>query len=280
MSEQNYLDRIHAEILIVMDEVHRVCTENGLKYYLVGGSLLGAMRHGGFIPWDDDLDIGMPREDYEKFLAIAPEQLKKPFAVKHYGTDKTYYRSCAKVENTDTAFVEQGSAALDVGKTGFFVDIFVLDDAKEYSETIAKRKRTINSYSDIMRRKLEVNRSRGFKQSVKRLIAKLFTTDSLVKKREKLMQKENGKGYTYYINYTSRYSAKKQTLPKAIYGEGKLAKFEDREYIVPDDPHALLTSLYGNSYMELPPMEKRYGHRPAYLKFSNGEIMDSKEEKA
>ena len=75
MEHNEYIKRIHEEILKVMDEIDRICRDQGLQYYLIGGTLLGAVRHGGFIPWDDDLDIAMPREDYETFLAICPSVL-------------------------------------------------------------------------------------------------------------------------------------------------------------------------------------------------------------
>ena len=84
MDNQEYLSKLHSEILIIMDEIHRVCVENGLKYYLVGGSLLGAVRHKGFIPWDDDIDIGMPRADLEKFCRLAEEKLSAPLGFVGY----------------------------------------------------------------------------------------------------------------------------------------------------------------------------------------------------
>lgn len=274
MENNDYLQGVHREIMLVMDEIARVCAENGLKYYLVGGSLLGAIRHGGFIPWDDDLDIGMPREDYMRFLEIAPEKLQAPFALEYFGTDKSYYLPFAKVTNTATEFIEAGNAALGIKKRGFYVDIFVLDEVKGYDEEIARRKKRINSYTNIMKRKLEGSRSTSFKQLVKKVITKLVSDETLVKKRYQLMTKDNGRGYEWIVNYGSQYSAKKQTLPKAAYGEGKLAKFEDREYRIPDDHHTILNSLYGADYMEMPPMEKRRGHRPVRLKFSNGEEID------
>lgn len=69
-NKETYLRKLHSDILVVMDEIDRLCTKYHLRYYLIGGTLLGAIRHQGFIPWDDDLDIVMPRDDYEKFIQL------------------------------------------------------------------------------------------------------------------------------------------------------------------------------------------------------------------
>ena len=81
-----YLEKLHREILAIMDYVDNICKENGIKYYLVGGSLLGAIRHKGFIPWDDDLDIAMPRADLERFIKL----FNKKYANDNYHMNSKY----------------------------------------------------------------------------------------------------------------------------------------------------------------------------------------------
>lgn len=102
-----YLEKLHREILAIMDYVDNICKENGIKYYLVGGSLLGAIRHKGFIPWDDDLDIAMPRVDLERFIKL----FNKKYANDNYHmnskyTDISYQFGFAKVFKNNTIFKE------------------------------------------------------------------------------------------------------------------------------------------------------------------------------
>ena len=89
-------------------EVELICKENGITYSLAGGSLLGAIRHKGYIPWDDDVDIIMPRKDYENFLQLAQEQFEFPFFVQYYKTENYYPRGHAQIRNSNTTAIIQG----------------------------------------------------------------------------------------------------------------------------------------------------------------------------
>ena len=109
-----------------MIKVHQFCEENGIKYYMIAGTLIGAIRHKGFIPWDDDIDIAMPREDYEKFLKIFPEYGKKNNLLAVNNRTKPYYgRPMTKVIDTRTSLTEPEYRSDD--PIGVFVDIWVMD---------------------------------------------------------------------------------------------------------------------------------------------------------
>lgn len=82
--EQNTLRRLQIAELGILEAIDRVCRENGIMYFIDSGTVLGARRHGGFIPWDDDIDLGMPRDDFERFLEVAPEALGERFCVTDY----------------------------------------------------------------------------------------------------------------------------------------------------------------------------------------------------
>lgn len=130
---------IEIDLLLQLD---RVCKKYGLKYYLMFGSLLGAVRHKGFIPWDDDLDVCMPRKDYEKLLKVAPSEFKEPYFFQIPETDPGYYYTFAKIRNSNT------SAFLELFKNqrfnmGLLVDVFPMDvcdinDVAENYSTIQK----------------------------------------------------------------------------------------------------------------------------------------------
>ena len=120
------LDELKKIELDIMIKVHQFCEENGIKYYMIAGTLIGAIRHKGFIPWDDDIDIAMPREDYEKFLKIFPEYGKKNNLLAVNNRTKPYYgRPMTKVIDTRTSLTEPEYRSDD--PIGVFVDIWVMD---------------------------------------------------------------------------------------------------------------------------------------------------------
>ena len=117
--EQDILRKLQLTQLEIAKEIRRVCEENDIRYFLCCGSFLGAVRHQGFIPWDDDFDIGMLREDYERFCRIAPEKLKPEYCLQSWHTDSRYALPFAKVRKRGTLLLERKSIHLD--ENGSFV---------------------------------------------------------------------------------------------------------------------------------------------------------------
>ncbi len=270
MDQKYYLNKLHCEILEVMDEVDRICTKHDLTYYLIGGTLLGAIRHGGFIPWDDDFDIAMPREDYEKFVKLAPTELGSEFYFEGINANKHYWLMFSKVCRKNTLFDE--AASHESGRSfGIFVDIFVLDTTKGISKSVKWRKWFVRKCVVMMATK-EVHKQ---KSSFKKAISKILPL-KLVNKIAAGAMKGICKKGEYYTNFASQYSVAKQTIPKKHYGEGKRVSFEDRQYCAPCEPEAVLASIFGAKYMELPPVEKRRTHYPVKVVFSDGEALTFK----
>lgn len=120
------LAKIHKVTLYILLAFDKVCRDNNLTYFLDSGTALGAVRHGGFIPWDDDADVGMPRKDYERFLEIGQEKLSKEFFIQTRETDPAYNRNAAKLRLNGTIFEEIDD--LQNGHKGIFIDIFPFDN--------------------------------------------------------------------------------------------------------------------------------------------------------
>ena len=125
--EMTALKKIEVEIL---KEFVAACDELGLRYYLLGGTLLGAIRHQGFIPWDDDIDVGMPRQDYEIFLEKGQELLSKNLFIQHLRSEENYLLPFAKIRNSDTAFIQDSVKKRSMNH-GIFIDVFPLDGYPE-----------------------------------------------------------------------------------------------------------------------------------------------------
>ena len=266
MNNAEYLHRLHTDLITIMDEIHRICTKHKLNYYLVGGTLLGAVRHKGFIPWDDDLDIAMPREDMLEFIRIAPSEFKKGFRLEWFSTIKEYYQYFPKVSMEGTMFVQEDLKS-DV-QSGIFVDIFPLDLSPEYSEWLRRRKTVIRRFSSCIT--IKASKIKSLKFTILRIANFLLGSRFFFKKIEEALGKIKAAGTTHYANFGSQYKLSKQTMPVEWYGDGTLLPFENREYIVPTHYIKVLESIYGKNYMQLPPENKRRCHYPEKVIFSDG----------
>ena len=141
--QDTLLDKIHRTELDIMREIDRICRKHNLTYFLAYGTLLGAVRHKGFIPWDEDMDIMMPREDYEQFLKVASDELPLHLMIDSYPQNPRYFNPFAKVRNRNTLFAIRALQNYD-GPQGLWIDIFPMDYADERCvEDNLKRGRTI-----------------------------------------------------------------------------------------------------------------------------------------
>lgn len=264
MQNDNYLLCLHEEIMSILDEVAKVCDENNLNYYLTGGTLLGTVRHKGFIPWDDDLDIVMPREDFDKFVNCEYKKLGKRYSLEWINTNSKYNKVFAKVCKDHTLFEESVGNNLSI-KRGVFIDIFPLDITDGYSSALEKRKKKVLFWSGLLFAKCVSTE----KNIVKRCVLDMLPEKMLLSLAEHYMTMKCQKG-GFYSNFGSQYKIKKQTHPIAYYGDGVILPFEDRQYRCPSNYKAVLESIYGKNYLELPPEEKRRTHYPLRVKLSNG----------
>lgn len=246
----------------LFDELDRVCKILKIPYYMVGGTLLGAVRHRGFIPWDDDIDVVMFREDLEMLIKNS-NLFNAKYFLQTEDTDKYYPLMTGKLRKNGTEFLESCMDNNLKSHTGIFIDIFPLDAiSDEDSKKTAIKAKLIGLLTTI------ICENCGYYFDVKRItkfaakLGRLLGVKNLKIIRKKLMTSENFKGYEKCTIYASNYGYRKQCRPKDVYGEGVKLIFEGKEYLAPRKYTDFLTQLFGENYMELPPVEKRVTRHP------------------
>ena len=139
---EELMQKAHCKILEILTIFDDLCKKLNLKYTLSSGTLLGAVRHKGFIPWDDDVDVAMPREDYEIFVKNANSMLPDGFFLQHYTTDKHYMHIFAKLKNSNTTWIESGIGPKKNMNHGIYIDIFPIDSLKDPKKLKGYRRKT------------------------------------------------------------------------------------------------------------------------------------------
>ena len=246
--------------LEILDEFVRVCEKHGLQYYLVGGTLLGAVRHQGFIPWDDDIDVAMPREDYDRFAALSAEELDPRFFYQCPDTDPDYFLTYAKIRKNKTEVYEERFKDAKF-RGGVFIDIFPLDFCP-----------APGLLCHLLFNVLAVMNYRGQVDSGERYIPyeelagrigftllKAFSPAGIVRLRKRLLSlsKKLSDG-EHIASFSGAYGYHKEIALRTWYGKAAVLPFEGRMCSCPGGFHELLSLLYGENYMELPPdVEKR-----------------------
>ena len=261
------LTKLHEVEIEILDEFVRICKKNNLDYWLVGGTLLGAVRHKGFIPWDDDIDIGMPRQDYEKFIEIAPKELDKKYFIHYFNNDRDYYLNFLKVKKKNTLFDEKLIENIETNKN-IWIDIFPYDEV----ENPNSKKYIIKNYIykntvPIIFYKRGIFTKENLRRPWLRFLYIPFSYRFLIKNQEKIAKSEIKKENCQYLtSYSGSYNFKMETLEKNKIYPLKELEFEGKMYKVFNDYDYYLTRIYGD-YMQLPPIDKRVAHLPKKVIF-------------
>lgn len=257
------LRKVQLVQLEILKEFKRVCEALNLKYILDSGTLLGAVRHGGFIPWDDDLDVGMLRADYEKFLAEAPALLDKKYFLQTWRTDPGFARPFAKLRMNDTIFRENDVAYANQ-HSGIFIDIFPYDVAIKSSRLFQLWRRwrlgNISFALSLKHNYGSKEKAAGVKKKLRILAYKIFyyLSGNVWRSREQLFRRYDYLRTRYNKQNTGWLSLTgfRLIIPASIFENLKPLRFEDDEFLCPVDYDAYLARAYGD-YMTLPPEEKR-----------------------
>ena len=260
-------------MLKILKEVHKICEENNIKYFLSDGTLIGAIRHQGFIPWDDDLDIGMLREDYEKFCKIAPQILSENFILQNFQTDKGYGLQFGKVILKNTVWIEKVAKNTNRQWSGIYIDIFPYDNITENK----KKQKLINRLYIFIQglilikfKYINISNYESMAKKLKYVLKKIYlctiSKKLLIYIRDSICKRYLNKSNTLVTKYGGNFY--KNQNPYNFYKDLTLQNFEDTSFYIPKNYDKILKNLYGN-YMEIPPIEKQRQHGIEYFDFGN-----------
>lgn len=268
------LKKVQAIELQLLEEFDRVCRKHGLTYFLDGGSTLGAIRHGGFIPWDDDIDVGMPADDYERFLKLAPAELCEGISLHTHENTPGYALFFAKLYKDGTRFIDENAAAANCPQ-GIFLDIFpfyALDaDTKKGSRARSKAlfwqrvafvKRVAHPHFPVT---MSHRAAIGLACTIAHYtVAHLWSLDQLYELYKKAYATDNPGDLWVNANSGDAIPRREEWLFPTVE-----IPFESLSVMAPHDCDPFLRAEYGN-YMELPPEDKRRTHTPLVLDFGDG----------
>ncbi|MDR0799236.1 MAG: LicD family protein [Dysgonamonadaceae bacterium] len=251
---------LQLRLLNILTTFDQVCRERGLRYYLMAGTLLGAVRHQGFIPWDDDIDVGMPRADYNLLIAHAQEWLPQNYEMVCAENTPAYPFPFAKMQDAETTFIERRGFK-HVG--GIYVDVFPLDGVP--SGKIA-RKRQFFQYkfwTKILYFTCRDPHKHGHDTSslIPLLCRKLFTPAAIQKRIRKILTRYSFDQSVLIADYDDGI---KGVMDKKILGNATPLSFEGKQLLGIEKYDEYLTQKYGD-YMQIPEQGKQRQHGFYYL---------------
>lgn len=246
--KKEILEKLWQYEIKILDEIDRICQKHNITYFLMWGTLIGAVRHKGFIPWDDDIDLAMDIKNYKKFLKVAPKELGKEFFLQTSKSDKFHPTFFSKVRLNNTAFYSKDDSNRKKHH-GIFVDLLPLYN---YSNPPSFFQKVSRKIGDILA--ISISGKRENTNVGNRFIKKL--PDALLCNLRDIFLNTKGKKYYswgYFFEKSDFYPATK-------------LEFCGKLYPVPKEYDKVLTTVYGD-YMKLPPKEKQVAHNPGRISF-------------
>lgn len=251
------LSAVQRSLLGFLKEVDRICRKHQIKYFLGGGTLLGAVRHKGFIPWDDDADVMMLREDYEKFLSVLPDEL--PSFITNQNTEKANHFAFTKLRLDNTILSTEFTARFDNLHNGVFLDVLAQD--KTAKKGLAQK---LHMKMTAQLRWLVLNKWRGTPMNANNkivsfigdVIKAVFPLKTLEKMQNRMMTRYRNKDTGVLYDSMGR-NVERGAYPEEWLGEAVYVDFEDTKLPIPKEWDKYLSYLYGD-YMEMIPVSERH----------------------
>ena len=262
---------IKESVFDILSYFDKVCRENGLPYSLAFGTMLGAVRHKGFIPWDDDVDVCLLREDYEKLLEILKNSPDERFKVIDSKTNNTYFYNFAKIVDTRTSLIEKKYKKID--GYGVYVDIFPLDNCPNDEKAFNKLCKKIKF--NIAMKTISVTKGLGEGNSLKKKIAVLVLSPIAKLFGHKYWNKKTDKWTKFYneeqtekVCVFSEYPKFKELISRDEFISLKEIEFNGKNFLGFSNPEKYLENRYGD-FMQLPKEEDRVSHH-GFIAYKKG----------
>jgi len=260
--KKDYKRELQLKMLEMMKVIDEICKKNNIEYYLVYGSALGAVRHKGFIPWDDDFDIAMTDDNYYRFLEICENELdKNKYYVQTPEKEKNYYLSFSKIRDITTTLIEESNNDKDI-TYGVFIDIFPLVGVPEN-----KIKRNILKINRAFMLSANINViNNSLLKLIFKIILKLFGKKRILNYCTKQCFKYKAKDHDVWISICDGDGFERNEVSKDVMGKPKYVEFEDIKLPIPNKFSKYLEHFYGD-YMKIPSEEeiKNKEHTPYFI---------------
>ncbi len=270
----NVMQKVHKIQLELALEVRRICDKNGIGYALIAGTMLGAVRHKGFIPWDDDMDIGLLRPEFERFLKACESDLGREYFLQTWDTDPGFALPFAKIRKNGTLYIEHNAGKSDL-HSGIYIDVFPYDNVP-----IGKfRKMHQNAMTYILKRILLLKKNyqvwedgekvKAFTYKTLAYLTKPFSANKIKNMLYCCITRYNSIESDTVVTFGGSYVYPKESIRKKWLVERADIQFEGHSFTAPKDAYGYLSYFYGD-YMTPPPEEKRY-NRHKIIKIDAGE---------
>ena len=267
-TEDEVLRRLQEKNLEMAVMFYKWCQKNDLTCYLCGGGCIGAIRHGGFIPWDDDIDLIMPREDYEKLLAIWNEAAPKGYILQNTRTDPDFTQNFTKIRKDHTTFLQDESEREKHYHKGIFVDIFPGDRVP--SGKIGRKIQYIACAVNLLYSRGHTSGSGGLIGKVENILLRAPKEKYTIRREraEKSIRRWNGNTTLQYV-FPSTIAWSRQYYPANLFENMRTIEFSGKQYMCISEYDSILRLDYGD-YMQLPPEEERvWKHHPILIDFEH-----------
>lgn len=273
--KKDYVEKLRKAQIEILDEIVRICKKNNIKYFLNYGTLIGAIRHQGYIPWDDDIDIGMTRVDYDKFTIMASKELSDRFELCNYKNEVNHLQNFMKIRLKNTMMVEAYNED-KIKDQGIWVDIFPYDNLKKPNSFSMKlRKKLFDYITTMISIKIDVDyyKNSKVKKTILKIVSWLFSINQLYKIRNYICTIDNKEKTSYICSFDDDFKLCCNGFEYNKFFPVKMSKFEDKKYAIPKEYDYILKMQYGD-YMKIPPKEQQITHNPQILKFEDGTVYD------
>ncbi len=251
------------KLLSLFKEIDEICNRHHIVYYMAGGTLIGVMRHKGFIPWDDDMDILMTRDNWHKFIEVTRYDIPENRVLECQELDRDYPNMFGRYTDTTSSAIHKNQILGD-GIAGYVVDILVLDPIPDKEDSYLKYRDDLLLYSDLVNPSLNysyrynVNKAR-YKKYYRRM--KKMGKDAILSEIENRIFSYKEENCPYYV---MRWGGAPFLFDKDMYGESRFGDFEGVRCRIPDRTGDYLTWHYGDDWMHIPPHSEHESHNAIF----------------